>query len=62
MTTLAEAVWPALLRGELDTAVFVAFRMIEEAVREAGTYDLMRRAADDVRVIGSLPQKQAAVH
>jgi hypothetical protein len=25
-------------------------------------YDLMRRAADDVRVIGSVPQRQAAVH
>jgi uncharacterized protein (TIGR02391 family) len=52
--SIAEAVWPALLRGELDTAVFVAFRMVEEAVRKAGGFSnadvgvpLMRKAFDD---------------
>jgi len=51
--SIAEAVWPALLRGELDTAVFVAFRMVEEAVRKAGGFTnadtgvvLMRKAFD----------------
>jgi uncharacterized protein (TIGR02391 family) len=52
--SITEAVWPALLRGELDTAVFVAFRMVEEAVRTAGGFTngdtgvpLMRKAFDD---------------
>jgi uncharacterized protein (TIGR02391 family) len=51
--SIAEAVWPALLRGELDTAVFIAFRMVEEAVRKAGGFTnadtgvpLMRKAFD----------------
>jgi len=50
---IAEAVWPALLRGELDTAVFIAFRMVEERVRKAGGFTnndtgvvLMRKAFD----------------
>ena len=50
---IAEAVWSALLRGELDTAVFIAFRMVEETVRKAGGYSnadvgtvLMRKAFD----------------
>lgn len=51
--TIMEAVWPALLRGELDTAVFTAFRTVEEAVRKAGGFAnsdvgvvLMRKAFD----------------
>ena len=50
---IADAVWSALVRGELDTAVFVAFRAVEEAVREAGQFKnsdigvpLMRKAFD----------------
>jgi uncharacterized protein (TIGR02391 family) len=51
--SIMEAVWPALLRGELDTAVFTAFRTVEEAVRKVGRYansdvgvPLMRKAFD----------------
>jgi uncharacterized protein (TIGR02391 family) len=51
--SIAEAVWSALLRGALDTAVFEAFRTVEEAVRQAGGYSnsdvgvpLMRKAFD----------------
>ena len=50
---IAEAVWSALLRGALDTAVFEAFRTVEEAVRQAGGFTnsdigvpLMRKAFD----------------
>lgn len=49
--SIADRVWIALARGELSDAVFVAFRSVEEAVREAGGFadtdigvDLMRRA------------------
>jgi uncharacterized protein (TIGR02391 family) len=49
--SIADRVWISLARGELDTAVFVAFRTIEEAVRAAGGFDdtdigveLMRKA------------------
>ncbi len=48
---IAERVWAAMARGEYDTAVFSAFKAVEEAVREAGGYsltdigtDLMRKA------------------
>lgn len=48
---IVETVWPALARGDYDTAVFQAFRAVEEAVRKAGGYgnadygvDLMRAA------------------
>jgi len=48
---IADRVWIALARGDLSDAVFVAFRTVEEAVREAGGYEdtdigvvLMRRA------------------
>lgn len=48
---IIETVWPALARGDYDTAVFQAFRAVEEAVRKAGGYgnadygvDLMRAA------------------
>jgi uncharacterized protein (TIGR02391 family) len=50
---IADAVWLALARGELDLAVFVAFRAVEESARRAGGFadtdvgtDLMRRAFD----------------
>lgn len=48
---IADRVWIALARGELADAVFIAFRSVEESVREVGKYastdigvDLMRRA------------------
>jgi uncharacterized protein (TIGR02391 family) len=48
---IVEIVWPALARGDYDTAVFQAFRAVEEAVRKAGGLgntdygvDLMRAA------------------
>jgi uncharacterized protein (TIGR02391 family) len=48
---IADRVWIALARGDLADAVFIAFRAVEEAVREVGGYsptdigvDLMRRA------------------
>lgn len=48
---IAEAVWLDLARGDLDTAIFKAFKAVEIAVREAGSYgasdygtDLMRKA------------------
>jgi uncharacterized protein (TIGR02391 family) len=50
---IADRVWLSLARGELDAAVFFAFRQVEEAVRKAGGYSatdigihLMRRAFD----------------
>lgn len=49
--SIAEAVWLDIARGDLETAVFKAFRAIEIAVREAGHFsdtdigtDLMRKA------------------
>lgn len=49
--SIAQRVWIALTRGELSDAVFIAFRAVEEAVREAGGYSkidigvpLMRKA------------------
>ncbi len=46
-------VWAALARGDLDDAVFAAFKAVEVSVREAGGYeatdlgaDLMRKAFD----------------
>jgi uncharacterized protein (TIGR02391 family) len=48
---IADQVWGDLIRGELDTAVFKAFKSVEVAVRVAGAYPdteigvaLMRRA------------------
>lgn len=50
---IADKVWVNLARGDLDTAVFTAFKAVEEAVRAAGGYtsadygtDLMRKAFD----------------
>ena len=49
--TIAEKAWPAFVRGELDTAVFQAFKEVEVAVRAVGGFgatdlgtDLMRKA------------------
>lgn len=51
--SIADRVWISLARGELDAAVFFAFRTVEEQVREAGGYaatdvgvPLMRQAFD----------------
>lgn len=50
---IADAVWLNLSRGELDVAVLIAFRTVEEQVRTAGGYKaedigvpLMRKAFD----------------
>lgn len=50
---IAELVWIDLARGDLETAVFKAFREVEIAVRDAGPFDandygvqLMRKAFD----------------
>lgn len=50
---IADAVWIDLARGDLETAVFKAFKAVEIAVREAGNFDateigtiLMRKAFD----------------
>jgi uncharacterized protein (TIGR02391 family) len=50
---IRDKVWAALARGELDEAVFAAFKAVEVAVRKAGAYeatdlgvDLMRKAFD----------------
>ncbi len=51
--SIANKVWAALMRGDLDHAVFISFKAVEEAVRQMGGYaptdigtDLMRRAFD----------------
>jgi len=51
--SIADAVWLDIVRGDLETAVFKAFRAVEIAVREAGGFadidigvDLMRKAFD----------------
>lgn len=51
--SIADRVWISLARGELDAAVFFAFRTVEEEVRDAGGYaetdigiSLMRQAFD----------------
>lgn len=52
-TSIADEVWPDLVRGDLETAVFKAFRAVEISVREAGMFSdadigvpLMRKAFD----------------
>ena len=54
--SIADKVWPKLARGDLAEAVFMAFRAVEEAVREAGGFaatdvgtELMRKAFDPVK-------------
>jgi len=51
--SIAEEVWLDIVRGDLETAVFKAFRAVEVAVREAGDFvetdigtTLMRKAFD----------------
>lgn len=51
--SIAEEVWLDIVRGDLETAVFKAFRAVEIAVREAGNFvdtdigvALMRKAFD----------------
>jgi uncharacterized protein (TIGR02391 family) len=48
---IAQKAWSAFIRGEYDTAVFVAFKQVEVAVRDAGSFSaedlgvkLMRKA------------------
>lgn len=50
-SSIADGVWIALARGDLANAVFIAFRAVEEAVRQAGGFantdigvDLIRKA------------------
>jgi uncharacterized protein (TIGR02391 family) len=50
---IAEKVWRALMRNDLDEAVFAAFKAVEETVRGAGGFvasdigvPLMRKAFD----------------
>jgi len=38
--TIADKVWLSLSRGDLDDAVFAAFKAVEEAVRVTGKYEL----------------------
>lgn len=71
---ISERVWAALARGEYDVAVFLAFRSVEEAVREAGGYPdtlvgekLMRAAFDGIkgplrRDEDPLPEREALAH
>jgi uncharacterized protein (TIGR02391 family) len=51
--SIADKVWLALARGDLDDAVFAAFKAVEEAVRTVGGFELtdygvelMRKAFD----------------
>jgi uncharacterized protein (TIGR02391 family) len=38
--SIADKIWLALARGDLDEAVFAAFKAVEEAVRDAGSFSL----------------------
>ena len=51
--TIADKVWSAIMRGDLDEAVFKSFKAVEVAVRDAGSYTetdvgvaLVRKAFD----------------
>jgi uncharacterized protein (TIGR02391 family) len=46
---IRDKVWAALARGELDEAVFAAFKAVEVAVRQAGGYDVTDLGADLMR-------------
>ena len=61
--SIADEVWLDIVRGDLETAVFKAFRAVEIAVRDAGGYTetdigtpLMRKAFDKVN--GPLADQQ----
>lgn len=72
--SIADKVWLALARGDLDNAVFLAFKAVEESVRNAGDYgptevgvSLMRKAFD--KTTGPLshpeqpePERDALAH
>lgn len=54
--SIADRVWATLARGEFDTAVFLSFKAVEEAVRTAGGFtsadygvDLMRDAFHETK-------------
>lgn len=51
--SIADKVWATLVQGNLDVAVFIAFKAVEVAVRDVGKYaatdigiQLMRKAFD----------------
>lgn len=61
--SIVDEVWLDIVRGDLETAVFKAFRAVEIAVREAGHFvdtdigtALMRKAFD--KIIGPLSDQQ----
>ena len=61
--SIADDVWLDIVRGDIETAVFKAFRAVEIAVREAGQFSatdigtvLMRKAFD--KATGSLSDPQ----
>ena len=63
---IADAVWLELVRGNLETAVFNAFKAVEIAVREAGGYgatdygtDLMRKAFGKTGALSDRGQPEA---
>ncbi len=72
--SIADKVWLALARGDLEDAVFLAFKAVEEAVRDAGDYgpleygtELMRKAFNETN--GPLseleqpkPEREALAH
>lgn len=71
---IADKVWLALARGDLDNAVFLAFKAVEESVRSAGNYqptdigtDLMRKAFDKSKgrlsdLTQPVPEREALAH
>jgi len=72
--SIADKVWLALARGDLEDAVFLAFKAVEEAVRDAGGYgpldygtELVRKAFNEAN--GPLsepeqpkPEREALAH
>jgi hypothetical protein len=51
--TIANTVWSALLRGDLDDAVFKSFKAVEEAVRSAGGFSPKDYGVDHAKGISS---------
>ena len=47
--SIADKVWLTLARGDLDDAVFAAFKAVEEAVRDAGDFGLTDYGVDLMR-------------